>query len=93
MHNLVNNRVESVNDRMLSVPLTPRATFAPRLTLETCKAAGYNVSQQDVWYGAQGDDELKHRASMIHRYLCALPMGEFTEVLERLLRAQEKGLR
>jgi len=93
MYDLVHDQMESVNNAILSVPLMPRESYQLRLFLAACKASGHHVSQADGWQAAQGDMELKHRSSMIHRYLISLPMGEFTEVAERLLKAQEKGQR
>ena len=91
-HDLYADQMESALEAiLLSVPATPKETYQLRLTLATCENFP-NFSEQNVWKMAHSDHELLHRVNTIHHALCTIKLGEFTEVIKRLLAAQEKGL-
>ena len=77
---------------LLSVPATPKETYQLRLTLTACENFP-NFSEQNVWKMAHSDHELLHRVNTIHHALCTIKMGEFTDVIKRLLAAQKTGQR
>jgi hypothetical protein len=83
---------ESTYTAILSVPAFPTETYPDRLAYEASKA-GASFPEQILFRGAQSDPELLRRISLIHRWLCTTPLGEFTEVIERRLAAQKAGQR
>jgi len=87
-----NDRTKRVCDALLSVPVSPRDTFQPRLA-QAAYEADYSCAERDLWRVAQDDPELKHRVNAIHSWMCTLKLSEFTEIIERQLASQEGSAR